>query len=45
MSVPGNADITIAMQAENWAFGDVVGKPRAQDAALLTPRRVSSQTK
>ena len=45
MSVPGNAEIGIEMQAENWGFGDVAGRPRAQDAALLTPRRVTSQTK
>ena len=36
VSVPANLEITIAMKAENWAFGEVAGKPRAADAASLS---------
>jgi hypothetical protein len=37
VSVPANVEITIAMKTENWAFGDVEGKPRPADAAALSP--------
>ena len=45
VSVPANAEITIDMKAENWAFGDVTGKVRASDSALSSPRSVSTQTR
>lgn len=35
MSVPGNVELSIEMKAENWAFGNVVGKPRLADLDVL----------
>jgi hypothetical protein len=28
VSVPENLDIRIKMETTNWAFGDILGKPR-----------------
>jgi hypothetical protein len=32
VSVPGNLDVKVEMVEQNWAFGEIAGAPRGQDA-------------
>jgi hypothetical protein len=39
--VPEDAEVTITMKADNWAFGPAEGKPRA--AAALSERPAGTE--